>query len=120
MGDRGGRTTMLSATLNFAGQYTLPVYRNLTFGLMNTTKIQGAYSWTDFRLSANVAPVKIFSATANMAVGSYGCGFGWLANLHVTGFNLFLGMDHTLGKLTKDGVPLSSNASVNFGMNVLF
>ena len=67
-----------------------------------------------------MAPVKIFSATANMAVGSYGCGFGWLANLHVTGFNLFLGMDHTLGKLTKDGVPLSSNASVNFGMNVLF
>ena len=29
-------------------------------------------------------------------------------------------MDHTLGKLSKEGVPLSSNASVNFGINVPF
>ncbi len=119
-GDMGGRTKMLAATLNFGAQYTLPVYRKLNFGLVNTTRIQGDYTWTDFRLSANVAPVKMFSASANFALGTYGAGFGWMLNYHYTGFGLFMGMDHTLGKLTKDGVPMSSNASFNLGMNVLF
>lgn len=117
---KGSRTNMLAATLNFGARYTFPLYRPLTFGLVNTTHINGKYTWTDFRLSANVAPVKMFSATANLAVGTYGAGFGWLLNYHYTGFGLFLGMDHTLGKLSKDGVPLNSNASLNFGMNILF
>lgn len=117
---KGSRTNMLAATLNFGARYTFPLYRPLTFGLVNTTHINGKYTWTDFRLSANVAPVKMFSATANLAVGTYGAGFGWLLNYHYTGFGLFVGMDHTLGKLSKDGVPLNSNASMNFGMNILF
>lgn len=120
MGDTGSRTTMLGATLNIGAEYRLPVYDKLSFGLLNTTRIDGDYSWTDFRLSANVAPVKIFSAGISGAVGTYGASFGWIANLHVTGFNFFLGMDHTLGKLAKQGVPLSSNAQVNLGMNFLF
>lgn len=119
-GDEGGRTKMLGATLNLAAQYTLPAYDKLNFGLMNTTRIQGAYSWTDFRLSANVAPVKMFSAGVSTSLGTYGFSFGWLLNFHATGFNLFLGMDRTLGSLSKQFVPLSSNASVNLGLNFLF
>lgn len=120
MGDTGSRTTMLGATLNIGAEYQFPLYNKLSFGLLNTTRIDGDYSWTDFRLSANVAPVKIFSAGISGAVGTFGASFGWIANLHVTGFNLFLGMDHTLGKLAKQGVPLNSNAQVNLGMNFLF
>lgn len=119
-GDQGGRTTMLSATLNFAAQYTAPFYRKLNFGLINTTKLQGKYTWTEFRLSANVAPIKQLSASANVVAGNYGAGFGWLINYHNTGFGIFAGMDHTLGRVTKDYVPLSSNASFNLGMNILF
>lgn len=119
-GDQGGRTKMLGATLNLAAQYRFPYYDKLTFGLVNTTRIQGAYSWTDFRLSANVAPVKIFSAGASLAAGSYGVAFGWILNLHMTGFNFYLGMDRTLGSLAKQGLPLSSNGSVNLGINFLF
>lgn len=33
---------------------------------------------------------------------------------------MFLGMDHTLGKLAKQGLPLSSNAAVNLGINFPF
>lgn len=117
---KGSRTEMLAATINLGARYTFPLYRPLTFGLVNTTHINGKYTWTDFRLSANVAPVKMFSATANLAVGTYGAGFGWLLNYHYTGFGLFIGMDHTLGKLSKQGIPLNSNASLNFGMNILF
>lgn len=120
MGDQGSRTTALAATLNAGAEYTFPLYRPLTFGLLNTTRINGAYTWTDFRLSANVAPVKCFDASANIALGTFGFGFGWLMNVHLTGFNLFIGMDHTLGRVSKEFVPLSSNASVNFGLNFLF
>lgn len=120
LGDKGSRTTSLAATLNVGAEYTFPLYRKLSFGLLNTTRINGAYSWTDFRLSANVAPVKCFDASVNLAAGTFGVGFGWLANIHVPGFNLFLGMDHTIGKVAKQFVPLSSNASVNFGLNFPF
>lgn len=115
-----GATKMLGATLNIGAEYSLPAYRQLTFGALSTTRIMGKYTWTDFRISANVAPCKIFSAGANVAVGTYGWSFGWIANLHCTGFNLFLGMDHTLGKLAKQGAPLSSNAEFNMGINFPF
>lgn len=114
------RTRAMAATLNFGADYEFPYYRKLHFGLVNSTHINGPYTWTQFRVSANVAPVKVFSANVNMEMGSYGVGFGWLLNLHVTGFNLFLGMDHTLGTLSKQFIPLNSNASLNLGINFLF
>lgn len=119
-GECGSRITGLGATLNAGAEYTLPAYRNLSFGLLNTTRIHGDYSWTEFRLSANFAPVKVLSGSVNMGAGTFGMSFGWLANLHVTGCNFFVGMDHTFGTLAKQGVPLSSNGSVNVGLNVLF
>lgn len=119
-GITGGRTAALRATLNWGVRYTLPYYRNLTFGLVNTTKFRGSMTMTDFRFSANVQPVKCFSASANFAAGTYGVAFGWLLNLNVKGFSLYLGMDRTLGKLAKQGVPLNSNAEINIGMNFPF
>jgi len=119
-GDQGGRTKALHATMNIGAEYALPWYKALTFGLLNSTRIAGNFSWTDFRLSANVAPCKVFSAGVNMGMGTFGFGFGWIANLHAPGFNLFLGMDRVPGKLAKQGVPLSSNMQVNLGMNILF
>lgn len=120
MGDQGSRSKMIGATINVGAEFKLPVYRRLSFGLLNTTRIQGDYTWTEFRLSANVNPVKAFSASANLAVGTYGCAFGWLMNVNVTGFNLFVGMDHMVTDLAKQGIPLTSNASVNMGINFPF
>ena len=119
-GDMGPRTTTLAATLNIGAEFALPVYDKLKFGLLNSTRFQGNYTWTEFRLGANINPVEPLSLAANVAVGTYGWGFGWMANVNVTGFNLFLGMDRTLGKLTKQGLPLSSNGSVNLGVNIPF
>ena len=121
LGDQGSRSTSLGATMNLAAAYTLPSYRNLTFGLMNTTRINGDYSWTDFRLSTNWRTNDhIFSATADVAVGTYGASFGWLLNFHPNGINLFVGMDHTLGKMAKPCIPMSSNAHFNMGLNFPF
>lgn len=120
MGEKNSYTKALAATLNFGVNYELPYYRKLHFGLMNSTRIDGDFSWTQFRLSANIAPVKCLSADINMEAGTFGVGFGWLLNLHTKGFNLFLGMDRTLGKVSKQFVPLNSNGCVNFGLNFPF
>jgi len=116
----GSRSVALGATLNIGVDYALPVYRKLHFGLLSSTRIQGKYTWTEARLSANIAPVKCFSADVNVAAGTFGASMGWLLSFHHTGFNFFLGMDHMLGKLAKQGVPMNSNASLNLGINFPF
>lgn len=119
-GDVGGRTRMVGATFNIGAKYTFPLYRKLSFGLLNTTRIHSNYSWTDFRISANVAPCKVFDAGINLSAGTFGVGMGWLINVHCPGFNLFAGMDHLPFKYAKQAAPLSSNASFNLGLNILF
>lgn len=119
-GIAGSRSRAMAATLNIGGSYELPMYRKLHFGFLSSTRLAGRYTWSEARFSANVAPVKAFSADINVAFSTYGTSFGWLLNAHTKGFNLFLGMDHTMGKVTKQFVPLSSNASLNFGINFPF
>lgn len=121
MGNSGGRSAMLGTTMNVGVEYELPYYRGLTFGLLNTTRLCGGYTNTEFRLSANITPVKYVSASANLVYGTYGLGFGWLLNITSgKGINLFVGMDKIPGKLTKQYVPLNSNANINFGINFPF
>ncbi|MBO5187274.1 MAG: hypothetical protein J6B91_09575 [Prevotella sp.] len=117
-GDEGGRTTGIGATLNFGAEYTLPVYRKVKFGALSTTRIRGAYSWTEGRLSANYAPLKWLDGGVNFAVNSFAASMGWVLNIHPKGYNFFIGMDHILGKTSKEFIPLSSNANVALGMNI--
>ena len=117
-GDQGKRTTGIGATVNVGCEYTLPVYRNLKFGLLSSTRICGDNTWTEGRLSANVSPLKWLDGGINVAVNSYTASMGWVLNIHPKGFNVFMGMDHLIGKMSKECIPLSSNASVNIGFNV--
>lgn len=117
-GDQGGKTNMLAATINAGAQYKLPQYDKLTIGLLNTTRLHGAYTWTDFRLSANWAACNIFALSGSFNAGSYGMGLGLLANLHAKHFNMFFGMDHINVSYAKQGIPKSGNASFTAGINV--
>ena len=117
-GNQGGRTTGIGATFNAAAEYTLPTYRKLSFGLLSSTRFNGDYSWTEARLSANWNPLSWLNGGVNASIGSFTASMGWVLNIHPKGFNFFLGMDHILGKLSKEGIPLTSNASVSLGMNI--
>lgn len=117
-GEDGGRSTGIGATINTGVTYNLPVYRKMTFGLLSSTRINGKYSWTEGRLSANWEPLKWIDGGVSVAVNSFTTSMGWVLNLHPKGFNLHVGMDHLLGKTSKEFIPLSSNASVNVGMSV--
>ncbi len=118
MGDQGGRTTALAATVNVGGEYTLPQYDKLSFGLLSSTRINGKFSWTEGRLSANWKPLKWLDGGVNFAVSSFAASMGYVLNIHPKGYNFFIGMDHILGKTSKEFIPLSSNASVALGMSI--
>lgn len=118
MGDKGGSSTGIGATINVGAEYTLPVYRKVSFGALCTSRINGAYSWTEGRLSANYAPLNWLDGGVSFAVNSFTTSMGWVLNLHPKGYNFFIGMDHILGKTSKEMIPLSSNASLTVGMNI--
>lgn len=117
-GDKGGRTTGIGATVNVGCEYVLPVYRKVKFGLLSSTRIRSSYTWTEGRLSANYAPLKWLDGGVNLAVNSFTTSFGWVVNIHPKGYNFFIGMDHLLGKTSKECIPLSSNANVAVGMSI--
>lgn len=116
--DEGGRTTGIGCTLNLGVEYNLPVYRQLTFGFLSSSRFRGPYSWTDARLSANWEATKWLDGGVNFSVNSFTTSMGWLLNIHPKGFNFFIGMDHILGKTTKEFIPMTSNASLAMGMNI--
>ncbi len=117
--DEGGSLSkMIAPTVNLGAEYEMPFYNKLTAGLLLQHHFAGDYSWSEARLSANVAPLKIFSFTASAALNTFGTSFGWLASIHRSGVGMFIGMDQIIGKVSKQGVPLKSKASINFGLNI--
>lgn len=113
-------TSVLGATVNVGVEYEMPFYNKLSVGLLSTTRIQGNYTWNEERLSATVSPMKWFEASVNVGFGTRGTSFGWVANIHPRGFSLFVGMDHTVTKLSKQGIPLGNNSGVTIGINFPF
>ncbi len=116
-GDIGASTHGIGATMHIGVEYALPMYDKVRFGLLSTTRFQGDYTWNEERLSVNYAPCNWFDMNINGGIGTLGASFGWMLNLHPVGFNLFLGMDHMLGSLSKQGIPLNTNSDFTIGVN---
>ncbi len=116
-GDNGSRCRAIEATMSASVMYTLPMYKKLTFGFLNTTRMAHRFAWTDFRFSANFMPAKWFGLAVNYGIGTFGSSFGWIINLAPKGFNVYFGMDRTLSKVTKDFIPMNANAQFSFGLN---
>lgn len=118
-GDQGGRTTALAATASLGAEYTLPAYDKLSFGLLAQQRFNGKFSCTEGRLSANWRPLRWLNGGINFAANSYSASMGWILNVHPKGYNFFIGMDHLLGKHTKEFIPVSdANVSLALGMNI--
>ena len=85
-GDQGGRTTGIGATINVGAEYNLPVYRKITFGALSSTRIKGAYTWTEGRLSANWTPLSWIDGGVSFAVNNFTASMGWGLNIHPKGY----------------------------------
>lgn len=120
MGDQGSRSRNLKPTVNAFVEYKLPAYDKLSFGLMNTTRLAGDNTWTEFRLSANIAPTKWLSASISGSEGTFGPAMGWMLNIHPKGFNLFAGMDYLFTQVNPQYIPLTKKCNFNVGINFPF
>ncbi len=119
-GEAGNRVRALGATMNASVEYALPMYKKLSFGLLNTTHMAHRFAWTDFRLSANIVPVKCIGINVNYGIGTFGSHFGWMLNIAPKGFNIYFGMERMLGKLSKQYIPKNLNAQFSMGLNFPF
>ncbi len=119
-GETSGKTNALAATMRLGVEYPMPFYDKLSAGLLYTHRFDGLYKWSEGRLSANVSPLTWLNGGLNVAVTSFCTTMGWVLNVHPSGFNFFIGMDHIIGKTGASMVPLDSNVSFNMGMNIAF
>lgn len=113
-------STALAGKFRAGVDYTFPLYQKLHFGLLNTTNLSSIFPMTEFRLSANVEPVKGVAASVSAAAGSYGANWGFLLSLGNKGFNFLIGMDYANLKMDKNHIPLHNNLDLHIGMNFPF
>lgn len=107
----------LTPTVNAAVQYALPTYDKLSFGLLYTGRIGGLYTWHQGMFVANIRPVKWLEIAANCAYSSTGFTYGGAISWRAKHFNLYVGADRIVGKLSKQYIPLDhTNSSVNVGV----
>lgn len=112
------KTTLLAGAANLGGEYVLPSYRNLSFGMLSSVHVHPYYTWAEVRTSVNVSPVKWFEATVSGAWSTYGPGFGFIMNFHPKRFNFFVGSDFMITKVTPQFIPVNNlNANVCMGIN---
>lgn len=127
--DDGGRVNYngeLPRTINLGLDIAIPGYERLHFGILSSSRSQGQFSWNDLRVSANFNPINFLALSGSAVMGDHGFGYGGMLNICCKGINLFVGMDNIPSKLlppsggTWDYFPLTSNLSLNAGLNIPF
>lgn len=110
----------LPVTVNVGVDIAMPFWDKLHLSALNTRQWGGIYDINEYRFGVNLAPASVLSIAANYTVGTYGQGVGWMLSLKARGFNLFMGMDRMPLHYTPQWIPMTSAASVNFGVNFPF
>lgn len=119
----GKYTQKLACTALLGLEFRMPFYQRLSVGVLGTHRFEGPRSWTEGRLSANLAFLRWFSLSANYAVSTFGQSYGAALNLHPNGFNLFLGIDSfkPLLNVTPMFIPVDEiNTNLKFGVTFPF
>ncbi|MCM1177697.1 MAG: DUF5723 family protein [Clostridium sp.] len=124
--DNRSYTEMLAATVHAGVQYKMPFWNGMSVGALLTSRIQGAHSWTEGRLSLNFAFGNAFALSGSYAYSNFGSTFGAALNLHCRALSFYLGMDSIPTRFSKSivpespiniGIPLNDiNLGLNFGL----
>ena len=111
------------ATVHAGLEVRMPFYQRLSFGVLGSHRFNGPYSWTEGRVSANLAPVNFFSLAASYAISDFGSSLGGVVNIHFPGLNIYAGVDSykPLLNVTPQFIPIDSmNTNVVLGINISF
>lgn len=121
--DASKQSHMLGATLHAGIEARMPFYERLTFGILGTQRFDGSYSWTEGRVSANLAPTDWFSLAASYAASTFGHSAGGALNIHLPGICIYAGLDSFLPLLevTPQYIPIKSmNTNLTLGLTLTF
>ena len=120
-GKKSGERTMLTTTLNLAAEYKMPFYRKLSAGFLWSTQFNPIYTWSEARISANIAPVRWFDCSVNIGISNLSTSLGCMMNFHPRGFNFFIGSDQMIMKVNSQYIPLNNlGANISMGLNIPF
>ena len=99
----------------------MPFYDRLSAAILYSNRFDEIYPYHQFSLMVNLSPVNWFNLAVSGTTSTMGMGFGAMANIHCTGFNIFVASDCFIGKVNKQFIPLDNlNANVAFGINIPF
>ncbi|MGV8091590.1 MAG: DUF5723 family protein [Mangrovibacterium sp.] len=114
------KKTMPGTTVHLGVEYKMPFYDRLSAGMLASTRFSQAFTWTEGRLYANIAPVKWFDCSVNYGLSNLASSLGWVVNFHPRGFNFFIGSDHMVMKVNGQYVPINDlNAALCMGLVVM-
>ncbi|MCQ2170994.1 MAG: DUF5723 family protein [Bacteroidales bacterium] len=113
---------MLPFTVNAGVRYKMPFYDKLSVGVLGSYHNYKNASYMNARLGATVSPTDWFSFTANYGYGTYGNSAGAMFSISGGAFNLFLGAETYLGRVTADrSLPLERfRYAINCGITFRF
>lgn len=115
----GKHTQILHTTLNLGVEYTLPVYRKLSFGGLYSHRFAGLYSSYKAMLMARIRPIKVIELGVSASTSTYGTNLGSMLSLQALGVQFFVGADYLIHKLSKQYIPVdNANANLNFGLTI--
>lgn len=112
-----GKTSSLATTFNLGGEYTLPAYDRLSFGLLFTQRMAGKFSRAQLMLASRIRPIKAIEVGLNTSFATTGTTFGGMLTLNAPFCQFYVAADRFVGKLSKEGIPVNSgNGHINFGL----
>ena len=123
LGDKGvaDKDEVLSSTLHIGLEYRMPFYDKMSAALLFTNRFNKLYPCHQLSLMLNFSPLKWLNFAISGTNSNLGMGLGAMLNVHCSGFNLFVGTDHFIGKVNKQYIPLKNmNSSVSVGLNIPF
>lgn len=119
--DKGEKsyTSGIGAKLNLGAEYAMPFYDKLSAGVLYTHCFDDLYSYDMATAVISFSPNKVLDFAASSTFSNYGTSFGAVANVHFTGFSLYVGTDCFLRDMSDHWIPNENlNASISFGVNI--
>ncbi len=104
-----------------AGAEAIFLDDRITVGVLYTTYMrQGINASHQGTFSLNLKPCRGIQAAVIYSASNYGSNFGGVLNIAPRGFNVYIGADYGVPKLTTSFIPTEAKFGLNLNMGMLF
>ena len=114
------KITKLSPTMNLGIEYKMPFYNPLSVAVLYSQRFSEFECDRTYQARGyiNFAPLKWLSASVNYSQTTYGKSLGWMLSIHPRVFNLFIGSDYMITRVTPQYIPIDNlNSHITIGLS---